>query len=46
MLKTTVKYGAILIAIYLGVYYATGSGQLINSGTSGASNLVHALQGR
>jgi hypothetical protein len=40
------KYSAVLIAIYLGVYYSTGSGRLIKESTAGASSLVRAFQGR
>jgi hypothetical protein len=40
------KYSAVLIAIYLGVYYSTGSGRLIKEGTGGAAVLVRAFQGR
>ena len=40
------KLSAILIAIYLGVSYSTGSGRLIKEASSGTSNLVKAFQGR
>lgn len=41
-----VKYGAVLIGIYLLVYYSTGSGQLISNGSTGAATVVKAFQGR
>lgn len=44
--KTGLKYAAGLIGLYLAVYYATGSGQLVNYGQAGAVNLVKAFQGR
>jgi len=44
--KTALKYSAGLIALYLGVYYATGGGNLINAATSGATNVIKAFQGR
>ena len=40
------KYATLLIALYLGVAYSTGSGRLIKEGSSGAANLVKAFQGR
>jgi hypothetical protein len=46
MFKTGLKYGAGLIALYLGVFYATGSGTLLTSGGTDAVNLVQAFQGR
>ncbi len=46
MFKTGLKYAGGLIALYLGVYYATGSGTLIDKGSAGAVNLVKAFQGR
>lgn len=45
-MKTFAKYGAGLIALYLGVYYATGAGTLLQQGQSGAVNVVKAFQGR
>lgn len=44
--RNVVKYSAVLIGIYLGVYYATGSGQLVKNGSNGAIGFVKALQGR
>lgn len=40
------KYAGGLIALYLLVAHATGSGRVLDSGTRGASNLVKAFQGR
>jgi hypothetical protein len=45
-MKTGLKYGAGLIGLYLAVYYATGSGTLLQQGQSGAIGLVKAFQGR
>ena len=39
-------YGAGLIALYLGVYYASGAGTLITDGTNGGVGLIKAFQGR
>lgn len=39
-------YSASLIALYLGVYYYTGSGQLLTDGTQGATSVIKAFQGR
>lgn len=44
--KQALKYGFTLIGIYLGVAYASGAGQLISSGATGAATITHALQGR
>lgn len=44
--KTFLKYGAGLIALYLGVAYATGSGTLLKGGTGLVVNSVKAFQGR
>lgn len=41
-----IKYGAVLIGIYLVVSYATGAGKLLTSGSSAAGTLVQRLQGR
>lgn len=46
MLKVLARYGAGLIAVYLFVNYASGSGALINNTTGGAVNVVKAFQGR
>lgn len=45
-MKTALKYSALLIGLYLGVAYSTGSGRLIKEGSAGAANLVKAFQGR
>jgi hypothetical protein len=44
--KTFLKYSAGLIALYLLVARATGSGRVIREGSKGASSLVKAFQGR
>lgn len=44
--KQTLKYGTTLIAIYLGVFYASGSGQLITAAANGGGTLIRNLQGR
>lgn len=41
-----VKGAGLLIALYLGVAYATGSGRLIDSGSKGAVGVIKAFQGR
>ena len=41
-----VKYGAPLIAIYLAVAYASGTGRVISTGTTGGANIIKAFQGR
>lgn len=41
-----VKYGAVLIGIYLGVAYATGAGKLLQGGTGFVTGTVRAFQGR
>lgn len=45
-MKKFLKYGAGLIALYLGVYYSTGSGRLLKEGSSGAATVIQAFQGR
>lgn len=45
-MKTALKYGAGLIAIYLGVEYASGSEGLVKTGFTGLTNLVKGFQGR
>lgn len=40
------KYGAGLIAVYLAVAYASGSGRVLSSSAQGASNVIKAFQGR
>jgi hypothetical protein len=39
-------YGAGLIALYLGVRYASGAGQVIDAGANGGATLVKTFQGR
>ncbi|HWB38563.1 MAG TPA: hypothetical protein VHA75_21295 [Rugosimonospora sp.] len=46
MLRKIVVGSGLLIALYLGVAYATGAGQLIRSAASGASDYAKTLQGR
>jgi hypothetical protein len=45
-MKKGLFYGTVLIAIYLGVVYSTGSGTIITDGTAGATNVIAAFQGR
>jgi len=45
-MRTALKYGAGLIGLYLVVFYATGSGNLINHGQAGVVNTIKAFQGR
>lgn len=40
------KLGAGLIGLYLLVAYASGSGRVISTGATGASNVIKAFQGR
>jgi len=44
--KTSLKYGAGLIALYLGVANYTGAGRLITSGANGVSTVTKTFQGR
>lgn len=46
MARTALRYSTMLIAIYLGVYYATGAGTLIDKSSAGGVNVVKAFQGR
>jgi hypothetical protein len=46
MLKQGMKYGVGLVAVYLLVKNASGSGTLISSGASGISTVTKTLQGR
>jgi hypothetical protein len=39
-------YAATLIGIYLVVSYASGGGQIISAASSGATNIITALQAR
>lgn len=45
-MRQALKYSFLLIALYLGVAYSTGSGRLIKESTSGGTSLVKAFQGR
>jgi hypothetical protein len=45
-MKTALKYGAALIALYLGVEYASGSEGLVKTTLNSGSNLVKTFQGR
>lgn len=45
-MRQALKYGAGLIALYLGVYYASGAGRLIREGAGGTATVVRAFQGR
>jgi hypothetical protein len=44
--KKALTYGAGLIALYLGVYYYTGAGSLLKTGTSAVTQTVQAFQAR
>jgi hypothetical protein len=44
--NTALKGIGLLVATYLVVQYASGSGRVISTATTGATNLVKALQGR
>lgn len=45
-MRTALRYGAILIGTYLVVFYATGSGTVLDKGTAGGVNVIKAFQGR
>ena len=45
-MRKMLTYGTGLIALYLLVNYSTGSGNLLKNGSTGAVNVVKALQGR
>jgi hypothetical protein len=45
-MKKLATYGAGLIALYLAVAYASGTGSLLSKGTGGATSIIKALQGR
>jgi hypothetical protein len=44
--RTYLKYSAVLIGLYLVVKNATGSGNVIKQGASGAATVVKTFQGR
>jgi hypothetical protein len=46
MARKAMVIGGSLIALYLGVYYASGAGTLITNGTNGATGVIKAFQGR
>ena len=46
MLRTYMKYTAVLIAMYLAVSHASGAGSLITNAAQGATNIDKTLQGR
>lgn len=46
MLRTYMKYSAVLIGLYLAVAHASGAGTLISKAASGASTIDKTLQGR
>lgn len=45
-MRQALKYSAVLIALYLGVAYASGSGTLLREGSKGATGVIKAFQGR
>lgn len=45
-MSKVLKYGTILIGVYLAVAYATGTGRVLSTGSTGASNVIKAFQGR
>jgi len=44
-MNKVLKYGAVLIGVYLGVYYYTGAGKLLSGGSSAAGNIITDFQG-
>jgi hypothetical protein len=44
--RVGLKYAAVLIALYLGVYYGTNSGHVIKAGADGSTEIIKAFQGR
>lgn len=45
-MRTYAKYGAVMIGLYLVVYYGTNSGKVISSGAAGTRDVIKAFQGR
>ncbi|MFT3871033.1 MAG: hypothetical protein QM714_12530 [Nocardioides sp.] len=45
-MKTALKYGGGLIALYLVVAHGTQFGKAARGGAAGASNIIKTLQGR
>jgi hypothetical protein len=46
VMRQALKGAGLLIALYLGVRYATGAGSLIKAGANGIRTDVTAFQGR
>jgi hypothetical protein len=46
MFRQLAKYGAVLIALYIGVANASGLGQVFTTGATGVSGMTKTLQGR
>lgn len=46
MVRTALKYGAVLTGIYLVTYRASGAGTLVTNGANGISTIEKTLQGR
>jgi hypothetical protein len=44
--KTVLKYMAVLIALYLGVEYASGLSSDVKTGATGTEGIISTLQGR
>lgn len=44
--KKSLVIGGGLIALYLAVFYSSGSGTLISTGAKGATSVIKAFQGR
>jgi hypothetical protein len=44
--KKLATYGAGLIGLYLVVFYSTGAGKIITTGSAGGTSVIKALQGR
>jgi hypothetical protein len=45
-MRQLAKYGAVLIGLYLVVYYSTGAGVLAEKGSAGVGTVIRDLQGR
>lgn len=45
-MSKALKFGTVLIAVYLAVAYASGTGRVLSTGATGASNVIKAFQGR
>jgi len=44
--RIALKYGAGLIALYLGLYYATNAGTLLTNGAQGVEGITKTFQAR